>query len=363
MKKKLTSLFIIVAMLLTVFALPVFAENTDGTTDTTDDGTAPAVKGGLIAITFDDGPSANTEVLLDALKKRDAKVTFFIVGNRIDQKPELIKRAYKEGHEIANHSWDHSDLTKLGSAVIQSNLQKVEDKIYEVIGTDIGPLNVRPPYGAVNDSVRAAVDIPLILWDVDTSDWKSKDAERIKQNIINNAHDGAIILLHDLYEPSVKGAIAAIDELEKEGYTFVTVNELFRRKGQVLQSGTTYTNANNDGIDLGPLPEPDPNEEEKAKKEAKKAEREKKLADREDKGFPTGWLIFCGAILLIYGAGMLHMFRIVHIAPFDKIIQTDNTRKAPLNEKTAARNHGGSASGRDRRNTSQRRGNNPQRRK
>ena len=184
---------------------------------------------------------------------------------------------------------------------------------------------------------------------------------------MNQASDGAIILLHDLYDTSVAGVIAAIDELEKEGYTFVTVSELFRRKGQALEAGVSYTNAEHNGVDLGPLPEPDPKEEEKARKEAereaKKAEREKKWsgADREDKGFPTAWLIFCSVILLIYGAGMLHFFNIIHIAPFDKILKTEQNRKDSVNEKTALNGDDRSADSNGRHSSSMRRGNHSRR--
>lgn len=375
MKRKLIAILATVVMVMSLFTLPVLAENTDNADTQTDTSATNAegteeeqeIKGGLMALTFDDGPSKATITLLDELKKRDIQATFFVVGKRLDEFSDILVREYKEGHEIGSHTWDHLNLTQADSSTANANLQKTEDKVYEILGTDIGPLIIRPPYGSVNDTVRGYVDVPLILWSIDTLDWKYRDADSVKQRIMNQASDGAIILLHDLYDTSVAGAIAAIDELQKEGYTFVTVSELFRRKGQALEAGVTYTNAECNGIDLGPLPEPDPEAEEKAKKEAereaRKAEREKKWsgADRVDKGFPTAWLIFCGAILLVYGAGMLHCFNIVHIAPFDKILKTEQNRKDSINEKTALHSRDRSAADNGRRGTSQRRGNHSRR--
>ena len=118
MKRNLIGILAIAMIFVILFAFPVFAEDTTDTTDTNQ----AVVTGGLIAITFDDGPSTHTEKLLDGLKQREAKVTFFIVGNRLSEYEDLLIRAYKEGHEIASHTWDHSDLTKLTSTEIAENL-------------------------------------------------------------------------------------------------------------------------------------------------------------------------------------------------------------------------------------------------
>lgn len=305
-KRKLIGILAVITVILTVFALPVAAENDDTAENT--------AQGGLIALTFDDGPSIHTEKLLDGLKKHDAHVTFFIVGNRLDEYPELLIREYDEGHEIASHTWDHSDLVKLSPSEMAENLQKTEDKVYEILGFNIGPLNVRPPHGSVNETVEANADIPLILWNVDTGDWQSRNAEAVKEHIISHAHDGAIILLHDLYESSVDGVLAAIDELEDQGYTFVTVNELFRRKGQELTPGVTYTNAKSDGIDLGPLPEGEsaqPIIEEEPEKDNNKDKEDKKSNDEEDEGYPLFLVAVCALVLIAFALGMLHTFGII----------------------------------------------------
>lgn len=337
MKRKILTLFIFLLLFISLFALPVSAANTtdtakDTTADTADNAdnteSKQEIKGGLIAITFDDGPSKNTETLLNAMKERDIKVTFFVVGERLDEFSDTLLREYKEGHEIGSHTWNHLNLANADSTTANQNLQKTTDKINEIIGTDIGTPIIRPPYGSVNDNVRSYVNAPLILWSVDTLDWKYRDADSVKQRIIDQACDGAIILLHDLYDTSVAGAIAAIDELQKEGYTFVTVSELFRRKGQTLEAGVTYTNAEENGVDLGPLPE----KEKEKENEKEKSQKEEK--ERIDKGFPTGWLIFCLCVLVIYAIGMLHTMGIIHIEPLDRLLSTGKKHNRRKTRKT-----------------------------
>lgn len=358
MKRKCIALLATVIMVFSFFTLPVSAEktqtdqtapDTQTSADSSADGTAAEKKGGLMALTFDDGPSKNTIKLLDELKKRDIQVTFFVVGERLDEFSDVLLREYNEGHEIGNHTWDHLNLTSADSATANASLQKTEDKVNEIIGTNIDPLIIRPTYGSVNDTVRGYVDTPLILWSIDTLDWKSRDADAVKEQILNQACDGAIILLHDLYDTSVDGAIAAVDELTKEGYTFVTVSELFRRKGETLETGVTYTNAEDNGIDLGPLPEKDEKEE-----KTDDTEKEKKETQREDKGFPWAWLIFCGVILLIYALGLTRAFGWFQTSP--------RTRKDISHEKTAdsSRRRSSSDSGR---RSSERRRNSTRRRK
>ncbi|MGN0963647.1 MAG: polysaccharide deacetylase family protein [Clostridia bacterium] len=357
MKRKCIALLSTVIMVFSFFAFPVSAENTQtdpaaSDTQSADNGTDSATtekKGGLMALTFDDGPSKNTIKLLDELKKRNIQATFFVVGERLDEFSDVLLREYNEGHEIGNHTWDHLNLTSADSATANASLQQTEDKVNEIVGANIDPLIIRPTYGAVNDTVRGYVDTPLILWSIDTLDWKSRDADAVKQQIINQACDGAIILLHDLYDTSVDGAIAAIDELTKEGYTFVTVSELFRRKGETMEVGVTYTNAEDNDIDLGPLPEKEPEEEKTEDKD-----KDKKETEREDKGFPWGWLIFCAAILLIYAAGLLRSFGMIP-SPTQK-------RKDKSHEKTADGTRRRSA-GNDDRRASERRRNSTRRRK
>lgn len=183
----------------------------------------------LIAITFDDGPAGKTtSYLLDQLKEHDWKVTFFVLGNRVKQYPDIVRRAYEEGHEIGSHTYNHLNLKKLQDYEVYKEITHTNQLIEQTIGSI--PKYLRPPYGSTNDQIKEIGNMATILWDVDTEDWKSRNADSIYKEIMKNAHDGAIILLHDLYQTSIDGAIKAMTELEKQGYTFVTIDEMFKIK-------------------------------------------------------------------------------------------------------------------------------------
>lgn len=193
----------------------------------------------LLAITFDDGPNYKvTSGLLDELGKRNARVTFFLVGNRISSQISLIKRMYESGHTIASHTYDHKRLTKLEKDQIINEIDRTNELLKSITGEDVKYL--RPPYGSYDKDVLEQIDMSFILWNVDTEDWKTKNAEKVCQNIIDNAEDGNIILLHDLYQTSVDGAICAIDKLQDEGYAFVSIDELISLKGIDIKTHTAY---------------------------------------------------------------------------------------------------------------------------
>lgn len=196
-------------------------------------------EGKLIAITFDDGPSAKyTGKLLDALKKHDAKATFFLVGRNVAGNEDLIKRMLNEGHEVGNHSWSHADLASISKKEMQAEVDKTDKAIYKASGSY--PSVFRAPYGSLSDALLDHIDVPSIYWSVDTLDWQTKDKKYVQKQILNNAYDGAIILLHDIHETSVDGAIAAIEKLQDEGYTLVTVSQLLSRNGGGVDAGVTY---------------------------------------------------------------------------------------------------------------------------
>lgn len=179
----------------------------------------------LIALTFDDGPNKDTtEQLLNGLKERNAKVTFFVLGSQVEKFPNFVKRAYNEGHTIGSHTYNHKNLVKLTNEEIQNEIISTNQLIENTIGNSIRL--IRPPYGSVNSSILEQTDMSFIFWNVDTEDWKNRDANITYQNIINNAADGQIILLHDIYQISVDAALKAIDDLEKQGYAFVSLEEL-----------------------------------------------------------------------------------------------------------------------------------------
>lgn len=192
----------------------------------------------LMAITFDDGPSHNTTRLLDELKKRDARVTFFVLGNRVNQFQEQVRRAYSEGHLVASHTYSHLNLIKLPDAALTNEISRANEEIEKITGDK--PLYLRPPYGSTNAKVKQVADMYTILWNVDTLDWKHRNADTVYQNIMNHAKDGAIVLLHDLYATSVDGALKAIDALQEQGYAFVTVEEMIKLRGITLDKTKAY---------------------------------------------------------------------------------------------------------------------------
>lgn len=205
----------------------------------------------LLAVTFDDGPCADTVRLLDALKENQAHVTFFVLGKLAENRPDIVERAYAEGHQIASHSWNHAKLTALSSEALQNDLNRTAQTIRGITGQD--DVYLRPPYGSYNDAVRAYASGPIIFWSVDTLDWKHRNAATVKQTILDQAKDGGIILLHDIHPTSIDGFIAALGELKARGYELVTVSELLRRRGVTVEPGTVYVSAPNQGINLPPL--------------------------------------------------------------------------------------------------------------
>lgn len=217
---------------------------------------AQAKTGGkLVALTFDDGPGPYTSRLLDGLKERGIEVTFFMVGSSVSRYPELVKRMYQEGHQLANHSYDHPDFTGLSDSEIRSQISRTNALLDKAAGAG-STYMVRAPYGSTNSRVRSVVGAPLTYWSVDPQDWKDRNATTVKNRVVSNAHDGAIILLHDIHSTSVDGALAAIDVLLDEGYEFVTVREMFRRRGVALENGVSYTRCSPTGVDYGPVAEP-----------------------------------------------------------------------------------------------------------
>lgn len=193
----------------------------------------------MVALTFDDGPSRqNTNRILDALKQYNAHATFFMVGYNIDGNEDILRRVTEEGSEVANHSATHCKLTTLDAAGIASEVDAIADKIKSITGQE--SVLIRPPYGAADENVMAAIKDPVILWSIDTEDWKTRNAQSTIQNIQSSVYDGAIILMHDLYGETADAAVQIIEWLNSQGYQMVTVSEMgyFRRGG--LQPGIKY---------------------------------------------------------------------------------------------------------------------------
>ena len=200
------------------------------------------VENKYIALTFDDGPhEEHTIRLLDALLERDIKATFFVLGYEAEKHPEIILRMYNEGHSIGNHTINHYDLTIKSREVILYEIEETNRIIYDILGKN--PTLFRPPFGNRNDlviEVAKELNLPLILWSIDPEDWRVRDAEVIRDAILGSVHNGGVILLHDIVESSIDAAIMAIDILIEQGYTFVTIEELFNAGGIELESGGIY---------------------------------------------------------------------------------------------------------------------------
>lgn len=192
----------------------------------------------LVAITYDDGPSQHTSRLLDILEANGVTATFFVVGTQAETYPDILKREADTGMEIGSHTYDHTYLHKVSAEEINTAMSKNEEVLQEIIGR--GSTIMRPTGGGINDTVRTTVQMPMICWDVDTLDWKSRDADSVAQIIREQVRDGSIILMHDLYESTVDASEMVIPELLAQGYKFVTVSELAQRRGVVLQPGVDY---------------------------------------------------------------------------------------------------------------------------
>ena len=180
-------------------------------------------------MTFDDGPSAaNTPRLLDLLKERKIHATFFFVGQCVQDHPEIVKRIVAEGHEIGNHSWSHPDLAKMNDAAVHDQIQKTQDAIVQACG--VTPKLMRPPYGAFTSRQRSWANgtwgYKIILWDVDPEDWKYRNAEHVKAEILKQTVAGSIILSHDIHKTTVDAMPETLDTLLSKGFKFVTVSEL-----------------------------------------------------------------------------------------------------------------------------------------
>lgn len=195
----------------------------------------------MVALTFDDGPyTPVTKKILSTAKKYDAKVTFFVVGNRVPNFSESVKQAYEQGCQIASHTYEHKVLTGLNAKGIKEQIEKANRAISKVIGCPATAL--RPPGGGVNDKVRKYVGLPMVCWDVDTEDWKSRNAEKVLKRC-HHIDDGDVVLMHDLYPSTAQAVQKLIPYLKKKGFQLVTVDELFYYKGIKLQNGKVYYNA------------------------------------------------------------------------------------------------------------------------
>ena len=181
----------------------------------------------VIALTFDDGPSRYTEKLLDILEENDAKATFFVLGYKIEDRMDTVKRISRNGHSIGIHGYTHKLFTKLSEEEINYEIEETRNILENIINDKVN--FIRVPYGSINEKTKAVIekhDLTSILWNIDSKDWKLRNKEKIKKRVVKQAKDRKIILMHDTYSFSVNAAKGIIEDLKKDGFYFVTIDEL-----------------------------------------------------------------------------------------------------------------------------------------
>ena len=177
-----------------------------------------------IALTFDDGPGPYTERLLDGLKERGVKASFFLIGRSVKEYPEAVKRMEEEGHLIGNHTYSHVKLKGLSPEETRREIQKTDEAVYEITGKHVAYL--RPPFGEWEEDLELTYPVLPVMWTVDPLDWTTENVEEIVDRVVTQAGENDMILLHDCYDSSVEAALQIVDRLLAEGFDFVRVDEL-----------------------------------------------------------------------------------------------------------------------------------------
>lgn len=191
-----------------------------------------------IALTFDDGPGKYTEQLLDGLRERNIKASFFLMGRKVEKRQETVKTMYDDGHLVGVHTWSHIDFFKSSREQIHGELERTNDLIESITGER--PKFFRPPYGHYLGSQLNRIDQIAVLWSDSPRDWVHIDEDYICNYLVKHAKDGDIILLHDTKDATVPAVLRAIDILTEQGFEFVRVDELLCRNGDKLAPGLAY---------------------------------------------------------------------------------------------------------------------------
>ena len=195
--------------------------------------------GPFVALTFDDGPRAETtSALLDGLSRRGIHATFFVIGENVEGSEELLLRMDREGHQIGLHTFHHRSLAEVNAADFYAEVDELRRALSSLLGRE--DFMLRPPYGMITPANRARAGAPIVLWSVDPEDWRDRDSDRQTAAVLDQVADGSIILLHDIYGASVETALRVADELMAKGYKFVTVEELFALRGMTPENGVEY---------------------------------------------------------------------------------------------------------------------------
>ena len=196
------------------------------------------------ALTFDDGPSRDNDgTILETLQANGAHATFFVLGNRARVDGDIMQMILDAGCEIASHSWDHPQLSKIKWKKAKSQIDRTDRIVSKLLnGYQISLL--RPPYGSISKTMRKKVKKPMILWSLDTEDWKSRNAKKIFNRVKKEVKDGDIILMHDIHPETAEAVKKIVPWLSEQGYDMLTVTELMARKGKTMEGGKAYLDAN-----------------------------------------------------------------------------------------------------------------------
>lgn len=181
----------------------------------------------FIAFTYDDGPSEYTADLLNTLEKNNSSATFFVIGNNIKGRENIIKKIYKSKSEVGSHGYSHINFTNLDKEELNTEINSTNVLFNSITNDKISLL--RPPYGDYDDNVKS-LNYNIILWNIDSKDWLLKDSEKIYNNVLKNACDGCIVLMHDIYPETLEATKKLIPELKSLGYSIVSVSKLMKEK-------------------------------------------------------------------------------------------------------------------------------------
>lgn len=194
----------------------------------------------LIALTFDDSPTAVTEKIVEAAEKFGVRLTLFCEGQKLNENSsQILKKALKLGCEIGNHSFSHPALVSLDDDEIKKEISSTTSLIEKYAG--VSPRLVRAPYGAADERVLSLIDYPFMNWNVDTLDWDEKTTcEYIISSVLDNASDGSVVLMHSIYEKTAQALETIIPALLERGFELMTVSEMYKRKGEELLCKKLY---------------------------------------------------------------------------------------------------------------------------
>lgn len=203
---------------------------------------APVIRDKAVALTFDDGPSrANDGRIVETLQKYGAHATFFVLGDRARVDGDILQMYLAAGCEIGSHSWNHPQLSKMKWDEIERQLSKTNKTVSKLTGGYQIQL-LRPPYGSISNTMRKKLDMPMILWSLDTLDWKTRNTKKIFREVRKEVKDGDIILMHDIYSTTADAVEKVVPWLQNKGYDILTVSELMERKGKNIEGGSAYLN-------------------------------------------------------------------------------------------------------------------------